>query len=144
MSIVWKRPDGTVAITYPMIDGVDLDAHAAELLSRGDVPADHQKVAINAVIPPRDEFRNAMVWDGSKVVHDMGLARDLRRDQLRIERAPALAALDVEYQRADERGDAKGKSTIAARKQSLRDITTDPRLDTAKTLDELRAVKCPP
>lgn len=143
MNIVWKRPDGSVAITYPAIEGMDLDAHAAELIARGDIPADHTKVAVAATLPPRDEFRNAMVWDGRRVVHDMTRAADLRREQLRRERAPFLAALDVEYQRADERGDAAAKAAIAAKKQALRDITADPRLDNATTLAALRAVKCP-
>lgn len=143
MNIVWKRPDGTLAITYPVIEGVDLKSHAVELIERGDVPADHEMVAIGAEIPPRCEFRNAMVWDGSRVVHDMVRARDMRREQLRGERTPAMASLDVEYQRADERGDAKAKTAVAARKQALRDITKHPDIDKAKTLDDLRAVKVP-
>lgn len=160
-TIVWKRPDGTVAITH-CAPGVDPEKHRDELIARAKadqeaaeagrihVPEGHvlasadylanEPVAINPPMPPRCAFRNAMVWDGKRVVHDMGRARDLRREQLRRDRAPALSALDVDYQRADERGDAKAKAAIAAKKQALRDVTKHPAIDKAATLEELRAV----
>lgn len=142
-NIIWKRPDNTIAITWPMIEGVDLEKHAEELLKRGDVPDDHEMVAIGADLPERDEFRGAMVWDGKRVAHDMALARELRRNQIRRARMPLFAILDIAYQRADERGDTKAKATVAAQKQVLRDAPADPRIDKAATPDDLRAVKLP-
>lgn len=141
-NIVWQRPDGGVSIDA-CAPGTDVKAWAAEQVKRGGDHAGWKPVAFNIEVPTRCEFRNAMTWDGKRIVHDMARARDLRRAQLRIERAPLLAALDIEYQRADEAGDAKAKAVIAAKKQALRDITADPRLDKAQTLDDLRAVKCP-
>lgn len=142
-NIVWLRPDGGVSVDSPQIPGVDLEKWRDELIKRGGDHADYTCVGINLVLPPRDEFRNAWTFSGKAVAHDMTRAADLRREQLRRERAPALAALDVEYQRADERGDAKAKSAVAARKQALRDVTDHPGLASAKTLDDLRAVKLP-
>ena len=69
---------------------------------------------------------------------NMSKARDLWRDKIRAAREPLLATLDVLYQRTLEAGfDA---SDVVARKQALRDVTADPAIDAAQTLDELKAV----
>lgn len=91
-------------------------------------------------IPADRSFRDAWKADLS---HDMAKCREITRGRLRRARAPMLAALDVEYQRADESGDAKAKAEIAARKKALRDATADPRIDAAKTVDDLKAVGFP-
>ncbi|TWT11879.1 hypothetical protein FQU96_14705 [Reyranella sp. CPCC 100927] len=70
----------------------------------------------------------------------MPRAREIWRGKIRQARAPLLAVLDVEYQRADERGDADAKATIVARKQVLRDAPNDPAIEAAQTVDDLRAV----
>jgi hypothetical protein len=74
---------------------------------------------------------------------DMAKARSIWRNRLRAEREPILKRLDVEYQRADESGDATLKADIAQRKQALRDAPQDPRIDAAATPDELRQVTLP-
>jgi hypothetical protein len=73
----------------------------------------------------------------------MAKARSIWRNRLRAEREPILKRLDVEYQRADESGDATLKADIAQRKQALRDAPQDPRIDAAATPDELRQVTLP-
>jgi hypothetical protein len=50
-------------------------------------------------------------------------AKAIKLDQLRAERAPKLAALDLAFMRAVERGDTAEQASIAAQKQSLRDVT---------------------
>lgn len=50
-------------------------------------------------------------------------AKAIKLDQLRAERAPKLAALDVAFMRAVEQGDTAAQSRIAAEKQALRDVT---------------------
>jgi len=50
-------------------------------------------------------------------------AKAIKLDQLRAERAPKLAALDVAFMRAVERGDLLEQASIAAQKQALRDVT---------------------
>lgn len=146
-NIVWGRPDGGISVDVPQIPGVDLEKWRDELIRRREKEEGFHSgwecLGINLPLPSRCEFRNAMAWDGQRVVHDMGRARDLRREQLRRERVPLLAALDIDYQRADEVGDAKAKAAIAVKKQALRDITESAALDKAATLDDLRAVKCP-
>jgi len=85
-------------------------------------------------------YRDAWRLGGSRIVFDMPKAREIHRERLRALRAPVLAALDVEYQRADEDGDAARKRDVVARKRRLRDATSDPRIDAAMSVDELRAL----
>ncbi len=85
-------------------------------------------------------FRNAWMWEGSKIGHDMAKARDIKRAQLRKARRPLLEVLDIDYTRADERGDAEEKERIATRKQALRDVTVDPAIEAAQTPEELKQV----
>lgn len=102
--------------------------------------------------PPSDRtFRDA--WrgkgkSGEGVEHpecdlievDMPHAREIHRGWLRRKRISMLAELDVQYQRADEAGDKGAKQGIAKEKQRLRDLPADPRIEAAKTPDELKAI----
>ncbi len=72
---------------------------------------------------------------------NMDKARVITRNQLRAERTPLFSALDIEYQRADERGDEKGKAFISEQKQVLRDITQHAAIDEAKTPEELKVIR---
>lgn len=86
------------------------------------------------------DFPNAISPSGTI---DMGKCREIQKSRLRNVRAPVLAALDVEYQRADESGNAAEKKRIVERKQALRDATADPRIAAAKTPAELLKVALP-
>lgn len=94
----------------------------------------------HTAIPADRSFRNAWRHDGASLSVDMPAARGIHRDRMRAARAPLLAALDVAYQRADEKGDAAAKAVVADRKQALRDVTADAAIDAATTPDELVAV----
>ncbi len=50
-------------------------------------------------------------------------AKAIKLDLIRAERAPKLAALDLAFMRAVERGDTDEQASIAAEKQALRDVT---------------------
>lgn len=140
-TIAWLRPDGGISITY-CPPGTDLEAHRDALAVDPGAPySGYTFVGFNLAMPAKDEFRDALTWRDNALVHDMDRAREIRTDQLRAERAPMLAALDVDYMRADETGDATAKARIAARKQALRDVTKAPALAAAATLDDLRAVR---
>jgi hypothetical protein len=64
-------------------------------------------------------------------------AKVITKERLRAERTPLLQAQDVAFQRALESG--ADTTAIVAEKQRLRDITA--LVDTATTLDELKALK---
>lgn len=76
----------------------------------------------------------------NRIAVHMPTAREIHRRNLRAARVPLLQALDVEYQRADEIGNASGKEAIASKKQVLRDVTKDPGIEEAQTPDELKAM----
>lgn len=63
-------------------------------------------------------------------------AKDIKKEQLRSERAPLLQAQDVAFQRALESG--ADTTAIVAEKQRLRDITS--LADAATTVDELKQI----
>ena len=53
---------------------------------------------------------------------NMGKARVIHMDAIRVVRNAELVAKDVTFMRAVEAGDASAQSTIASEKQTLRDI----------------------
>jgi hypothetical protein len=67
---------------------------------------------------------------------NLNKAKGLTKGRLRTERAPLLAEQDVSFQRALEEG--ADTSAIVAEKLRLRDITSQ--VDTATTLEELKAI----
>lgn len=95
-----------------------------------------------AELPADRDYRNA--WcvlennRGFYIGHDLEKAKDLHRAKLREARAPLLAAADVDFMRALEAG--ADPSQIVASKKALREITADPAIAAARTIEELKAV----
>jgi hypothetical protein len=109
----------------------------------GDLAPVSWRIVPNDIVDDSTDrsYRNAWKDDGGrKPGHDMVKARDIHRHKLRRLRAPLLEDLDLEYTRADERNDRRAKDDIVLRKQALRDITADPRIDAAQTIDALKAI----
>jgi hypothetical protein len=144
--IIYTQADGSVAVVHPVINTHPVRENLTEDEALGramlKLPPDaiDPQIIDEADIPADRSFRNAWSRMGSKIVHDMGRARDIHRDRLRAARAPLLAELDVAYQRADEKSDAAEKARVVVQKQVLRDITKHPDIDSAKTIDDLKAV----
>lgn len=94
--------------------------------------------AASLTVPADRTFRGAWQFNGSVVEIDMTVARNIHRDKLREERKPLLDALDVDYMKALETGgDA---AAVAVQKQTLRDVTSDARIEAATTPDELKTL----
>ena len=68
---------------------------------------------------------------------DMAKAREIHKTNIRTARAPKLAELDVEFQKALET--SADTSAIVAKKQALRDAPADSGIASASTADELKA-----
>ncbi|MBL6910388.1 MAG: hypothetical protein ISR34_08200 [Pirellulales bacterium] len=68
---------------------------------------------------------------------DMDKARLQVQEMIRVEREPAFQKLDVAYMRASEAKDEAEMQAIAELKQILRDLPSDPRIEAAKTPEEL-------
>ena len=94
--------------------------------------------AASLTVPTDRTFRGAWTFNGNAVEIDMTAALAIHKDNLRAERAPRLAALDVAYMKALEAG--TGAAEIAAQKETLRNITDDARLAAATTPDALKAL----
>jgi|TARA_E500000305_G_scaffold44667_1_gene34662 uncharacterized protein YdaT len=65
-------------------------------------------------------------------------AKDITKYRLRQERKPLLEAEDVKFMQAQESG--ADTTAIVAEKVRLRDITKQ--VDSCKTTDELKSLKC--
>jgi hypothetical protein len=70
----------------------------------------------------------------------METARIIHRDRLRAERAPVLAALDVEQLRAIASDDVSTRDEVEGMKRRLRDIPAHPAIDAAETPEALSAL----
>ena len=68
---------------------------------------------------------------------NMAKAKEIHKNFIREARAPKLADLDVEFQKALETGAAT--TDIVAKKQALRDAPADSGIESASTADELKA-----
>ena len=68
---------------------------------------------------------------------DMAKAKEIHKTNIRNARAPKLADLDVEFQKALETG--ASTTDIVAKKQALRDAPADSAIDAASTEAELKA-----
>jgi hypothetical protein len=129
-AIIFTNDNGGVSTCIPTGE-ISIDA----VLTK-DVPAGRGARIVNLTDLPRDnDFYDAWEMDTTSVTVNFAKAVELTKNRLRAERTPLLAAQDVAFQRALEKG--TDTTAIVAEKQRLRDITNI----TATTLDELRALK---
>ena len=68
---------------------------------------------------------------------DMAKAREIHKNRIRDARAPKLAELDIEFQKAQETG--ADTSAIVAKKNALRDAPADSGIAAASDTDTLKA-----
>lgn len=149
LRIVWKMPDGSVAITTPaapkLSDETDaqyLDRIAAKTKAGNpDLAAAERMPDIDHTELPDRAFRNCWKHNGSLAI-DVDLAKEQVIAEVRAERNRALAESDAEKLRLDEIGTAEQKSAILAYRQSLRDLPTvvSDDLDKATTIDQVVTV----
>lgn len=92
------------------------------------------------------DFRDAWVWNGDAIVHDLPKARGIHMDHIRTVRNEELAERDVPFMRAVEAGDTGAQAMIALEKQVLRDIpqTFDLATRTVQQLKEKWPIELPP
>lgn len=136
--IVMENPDdpARVAVMYPTGE-LPVD----ELVRRHVDTKKPYKVMDPAELPNEDnDFFEAWQLAEDRVSVNMGLAKEIHRKHLRAERTARFSALDVQFMRAVEQGDADAQREIAAKKQKLRDISKHGAIDAATTPAELRAL----
>lgn len=131
--IVFENAEGGVSIT-PLQASMSAQELAARVVPAG-VP---WSLVSAADIPADRAFRNAWTMDGGKVKEDWAKSVELTKERLRKERAPLLAAADVNALRDIETTGAVSAETVEL-KQALRDVTA--LADAAKSRGELLALK---
>jgi hypothetical protein len=136
MRIAIKRTDGGVSI-MDLQQGADINAEIEKWETSGFKAISWREIA-ETDIPADRTFRVALTDNGVQLTHDMPKARDIWRDKMRAARASLFANLDEQLMQALERG--QPTAAIAARKQALRDVTADPAIEAAQTLEQLKAV----
>ena len=70
---------------------------------------------------------------------NMNKAKEIHKNKIRKARAPKLAELDVEFQKALEADDATKKAEVVAKKQALRDAPADSGIAAANDTNALKA-----
>lgn len=138
-------PDGSVGrMQYVGEDDSDerLAAEIAKSVFPGDAqPVSWRRVSLDDFPVKHNDLRGAWTDDGGTIFVEMEKAKELTRDRLRAERAPLLAALDIEAMKAVEAKDDAKLAEIAAEKQRLRDITKLSSIERASKPEDLKAIK---
>lgn len=130
--------DGEVV---PIKESLAEDQALARAMAKLPADAIDPQIVDELAIPTDRTFRNAWKAGVKAVTHDMEKCREIHRTALRQLRAPKLAALDVAFMRALEAGDLLSQKAIAAKKQALRDVTSDPAIESALTPEALKVVR---
>lgn len=141
--IIYSRPDGGVSVVYPVRNTIgetlttdeEIEQRAWDKLPKDAI---NPRWADASEIPTDRTFRNA--WeDNAGIKVNMLKAREIHKNRLRAMRKPKFEVLDVEYMTADEVGNSSLKAQIVEKKKALRDVTIDPRIESAQTPEELKA-----
>tara|TARA_R100000951_G_C2583480_1_gene162662 strand:+ start:381 stop:749 length:369 start_codon:yes stop_codon:yes gene_type:complete len=93
--------------------------------------------ATSATTPSNRDFRGAWSLSGTVISEDVTKAKEIFKDKIREIRAPLLEAKDVELMKALETG--ASITDIATAKNALRDAPAASAINTASTIDELKA-----
>lgn len=142
MNIIFKSKDGLTVYTPNLNGGKTIEEEAKKVVPEGLnylIVSDSDLPVIGSV---QWEFIGA--WElneKSEIIVNMDKAREIKRNTIRLERAPVIAKLDWEFMRAFESGDMIKQKEIATEKQRLRDLTNSPEIKNAKTLEQLKLFK---
>jgi hypothetical protein len=90
--------------------------------------------------PKRGPYRGAYRDRGGRLEVDMPAARELHRERLRVRRPARMQELDGEWMRATGQGKTGDALAVEAKRQVLRDLPADPRIEAAATPEELQAI----
>jgi len=85
-------------------------------------------------------YRNALVDRNGKIEHDLLKARECHRSEIRRHRRNAMLELDGRWMGATGQGKKKEADAIEAERQKWRDAPADPRIEAAKSVEELKTL----
>ena len=130
--IIFTNENGGVSVCYPTGEV------PIEIVQAKDTPAGSIIVENDSLPNEHNDFFNAWELNGTIVTVSLAKAKDIAKDNLRKERTPVLASLDVQFMRAVETGNTSLQTAIAEQKQELRDITTHTSIVGASDVDSLK------
>jgi len=133
--IIYNQENGIMAVCVPALNS----GLTVEQIAEKDCPEGAKIIDRTDLDSLDNVFRNAWSCDADmNPTIDMEKARDVWRDKIRNARKPKLEALDIQYMRAQEAGE--DTSAIVATKNKLRDFPSKPEIDSASTVEELKAI----
>ena len=140
--IIYTQENGVIAVVHPT--DLSLKEMTIEQIAQKVVPVGISTYSIDedSVIPTDRTFRNSWVGvgigtTGGTISQDITKAKEIHKTNIRAARTPLLAALDVEFQKAQET--SAGITTIVAKKQALRDAPAASGISTAANTTDLKA-----
>ena len=132
--IIWNHDNGCVAVTIPVEKS---EATIEQIIAKAVPSGKSYQVVDVGVIPTDTSFRDAWAISGSTIVIDMTKAKEIHKARIRLARESKLAALDIEFQKAQET--SADTTAIVAKKQALRDAPVDSAIDAATDEAGLKA-----
>ena len=150
MRYVIQKNDGSVGIMHmvdnrkPNEDGSPLPPldPMSEVAKFNPVDRD-SVVAVYEIdhkdIPTDKSFRDAWVFKGGKLDHDLVKAKEIALKRIRDVREPLLTKLDGLQLRAQDLNDDEVLNDIKIRKQALRDATLALKILNPTSIDEIKA-----
>ncbi len=99
----------------------------------------NQANASEVTVPANRDFRGAWSLSGKVISEDMDKAKEIFKNKIREVRAPLLDAEDVAYMKALEANDSSAQTASAEKKKSLRDAPAASAINSADTIDKLKA-----
>ena len=134
MKIIAYKNDGNGLITNPVIVIAESSLIPIEEIFSGISPELEPVILDDSELPNNKYIKSWNLNNGSVEI-DMTIARNTFRNKVRNARMRDLSDLDVQFQRALETG--ANTEEIVTKKQTLRDLPEDPRIDAAQTTEEL-------
>jgi len=128
---IWARYDNDETIA---------DEIAHTHFGVGTLPVSWQRVTDVSLLDDRD-YRNALKAEGGRLVHDLPMARERKRDLLREQRSVEFVRLDANFMRALGQGKKTEQDAIEIERQKWRDAPADPRIEAATSVEELKQIK---
>ena len=122
--------DSGIVVVSPAAQ-LDIDEFAKNFVP----PKTKYNIIESSQLPPDPEFSGAWTIDCDV---DIKKAKQIWLDKIRVVRDQRLKELDIKWMRAMENGESKVASSVAAKKQMLRDVTEREDFKKAKTLEQIK------
>lgn len=134
-----KNKDGSIGIMDTVLDETDPSDEIKKWKEDKQAKVESHRPLVDGELPASQAFNNARRHKDDKVYIDMAEALKIHQDKLRKLREPKLAALDVEFTKAQGKKNEALADEVEAKRQALRDAVVDPIVLNASTPEELEA-----